>query len=489
MSTVAEQPQEIVGAASSAAGEKKRVALTSVGAAVFLTVMKVIVGLATGSLGILAEALHSALDLAAAMMTYLAVRIADRPPDADHQYGHGKIESFSALFETLLLVATCVWIIHEAVQRLFFKPVAVDPSGWAFVVMFTSIAVDWGRSRALLHAARKHKSQALEADALHFSTDIWSSSVVLLGLALVWLGEWVGHSPWLERADALAALGVAAIVLWVSVRLGKATVDVLLDRAPEGLAAGLARLAGEVEGVVSCSRVRARPVGPVLFIDMVVGVARTMSLEQAHAVVSEVESRVHAAHPQADTVVHFEPVATEGEGWPERVQVLAGERGLIVHEVQAIETRGRILLTFHLEVDPDLCLSEAHALADNLEQTLRERIPEVSAAVAHIEPKGAHRVQRAAARHRRARILRALGPITADLPALRDFHAIGVRESEGRIFVAMHCVFDGTLSIGEVHRLSTEIEDRLKAAVPEIANVHIHVEPPEAAANGGESLG
>ncbi|UCF34898.1 MAG: cation-efflux pump [Phycisphaerales bacterium] len=467
------------GTPASAAREKKRVALTSVVAAIFLTSLKIIVGLATGSLGILAEALHSALDLAAAMMTYLAVRIADRPADAGHQYGHGKVESFSALFETLLLVVTCVWIIWEAFQRLFFKTVEVDPTVWAFAVMITSIIVDWGRSRALLKAARKHKSQALEADALHFSTDIWSSSVVLLGLALVKIGEWMGHSEWLARADALAALGVAGIVLWVSGRLGKATVDVLLDRAPEGVTGDLARMAEEVDGVVSCPRVRARQVGPALFVDMVIEVGRATPLERAHAVVSEVETRVRAAHPQADIVVHFEPVATDDEGWTERVEAIAGERGLAVHEVQATETRGRILLTFHLEIDPQLCLAEAHELADELEADLKERLPDVSGAVAHIEPKGAHRVQRVAAHRYRKRIAAALSRITEDMPAVHGLHEMTVRESGGRIFVAMHCVFDGARPIGEVHRISTAIEDQLKTAVPEIADVHIHAEPPE----------
>jgi cation diffusion facilitator family transporter len=466
----------------SAARDKQAVALTSVVAAVFLTGLKTVVGLLTGSLGILAEALHSGLDLVAAVMTYLAVRIADRPPDEGHHYGHGKVESFSALFETLLLVVTSVWIIYEAVDRLLFKTVEIDPSVWAFAVMITSIVVDYGRSRALLRAAREHRSQALEADALHFSTDIWSSLVVLLGLGVVKVGEWTGVGSGLARADAVAALGVALIVLWVSARLGKATVDALLDRAPEGLTSRIAETASQVGGVVACRRVRARPVGPMLFVDMVVEVPRATPLEQAHKTVSEVEARVRALHPQADVVVHFEPVATAGEGWAERVQAVAGERGLVVHEVQATETGGRTLLTFHLEVDPSMCLAEAHALADDLERTLRDRLPGVNSAIAHIEPKGASRTHLAAASSHRSRVLTALGRITSEMPALRGFHEIGVMMSEGRLFVAMHCVFDGTLAIGEVHRLSTEIEDQLKAVVPGLSEVHIHVEPPEDAA-------
>jgi len=466
-------------AAPEGAREKKAVALTSVLAAVGLTGMKTVVGIATGSLGILAEALHSGLDLAAALMTYAAVRVADRPADEGHLYGHGKVESFSALFETLLLVATSAWIIYEAFERLFFHPVAIDPSLWAFVVMAVSIAIDWGRSRALKRAAEKHRSQALEADALHFSTDIWSSAVVIVGLVLVRIGEGTPGATLLIRADAVAALGVALIVLWVSFRLGKATIDVLLDRAPAGLPGEVAAAAVSVPGVAGCRRVRLRPVGPALFVDMVVEVARATPLEQAHAIVSHVEERVRGLHPQVDVVVHFEPVEVPAEGWVERVQAIAGERGLVVHEVQATETGDRLMLTFHLEVDPDLCLSDAHGVADALERAIRERLPDVGSVVAHIEPKGASRVHRDAGRASRMSVVAALGRIAADVPALQDFHEIGVHESGGQIFVAMHCVFDGGMAIGEVHRLSTLIEDRLKAAVPALADVHIHVEPPE----------
>jgi cation diffusion facilitator family transporter len=468
-----------------AAREKKAVALSSVIAAVFLTGFKAIVGVSTASLGILAEALHSALDLAAAAMTYAAVRIADRPPDESHPYGHGKVESFSALFETLLLAVTCVWIIYEAIQRLFFKHVEIVPSVWAFVVMVVSIVVDWGRSRALMRAAKRYKSQALEADALHFSTDIWSSSVVLAGLALVKLGEMTGHAEVLARADAVAALGVAGIVLWVSAQLGRSTAAVLLDRAPAGLAEAIGGEAAKVAGVVACRRIRLRSVGPIVFVDMVVDVPRATPLEQAHAIVSEVEERVRAVHPQADVVVHFEPVATTAEGWVERIQAIAGEQGLVVHEVQAIEMSGRMMVTFHLEVDPALCLADAHAQADRLEQAIRSHIDGLSSVTAHIEPKGAPRIQHVASGERRARILAAVARATAGIGALEEFHEIGVREADGRLFVAMHCVFDGALPIGEVHRLSTVIEDQLKAAVPEIVDVHIHVEPPDAAARAG----
>ena len=216
-------------------GEKRSVALYSVLAALLLTGTKVAVGLWTGSLGIMAEAMHSGLDLAAALVTLWAVRVSGRPADAEHAYGHGKIENLSALFETLLLLGTCVWIIWEAVQRLFFHaPIHVDANLWAFLVVILSILVDYSRSRALMRVAKKYESQALEADALHFATDIWSSLVVLAGL----LGVLLAHRLdilWLSQADAVAALGVAAVVVWVSLQLGRKSIDDLLDSVPPEL--------------------------------------------------------------------------------------------------------------------------------------------------------------------------------------------------------------------------------------------------------------
>src|SRR5215467_9746217 len=180
--------------------EKRTVAGNSVLAAVLITGLKIVVGVTTGSLGILSEAAHSGLDLVAALITFFSVRVSDKPADADHQYGHGKVENFSAFLETGLLLLTCLWIVYEAIKRLILPNVEIEPSFAAFTVMFLSIAVDSWRSRALGRIATKYDSQALQADALHFSTDIWSSSVVIVGLALVWLGR-VTHKDWLLRAD------------------------------------------------------------------------------------------------------------------------------------------------------------------------------------------------------------------------------------------------------------------------------------------------
>lgn len=294
---------------SAAQREKRMAALSSVAGAVGLTTFKIIVGLMTGSLGILSEAAHSGLDLIAALVTFFAVRYADKPPDQRHRYGHGKLENLSALIETLLLLATCVWIIYEAIRRLFFETVKVDASVWAFLVMFVSISIDYSRSRILKRAARKHNSQALEADALHFSTDIWSSSVVILGLIGVRLGGSMSHLKFLEKADAAAALGVAVIVIVVSVRLGKRTLEGLLDAAPAGLVEDIQRTVEALPGVIDCHHIRVRTSGPRVFADIHVTMDGNQSLNTAHALTDRIEQAVRQINPEIDVTVHAEPKA------------------------------------------------------------------------------------------------------------------------------------------------------------------------------------
>jgi len=286
--------------------EKTRVAVASVAAALLLTGTKIIVGSMTGSLGILSEAAHSGLDLVAALVTVFAVRASARPADADHPYGHGKVENLSALFETLLLLLTCIWIIREAVERLFFHQVPVKINLWGFGVIVLSILVDFGRSRVLMAAAKKHQSQALEADALHFSTDVWSSAVVLLGLVLMFISERF-RLPWLAKADAIAAVFVAFIVIWVSASLGRKTLRDLMDGVPKDLIEKARCKALAVAGVRVVSRVRIRQSGGEWFSDVVVQVDPTLSLEEAHQVTEEVERSLDDLLPRGDVVVHAEP--------------------------------------------------------------------------------------------------------------------------------------------------------------------------------------
>jgi len=292
--------------------EKSSAALSSVIAAVGLTIFKVIVGVATNSLGILAEAAHSALDLMAAVMTLFAVRVADKPADKQHPFGHGKVENVSALFETLLLLATSGWIIYEAIHRLAAPETHVEISIWSFIVMGTSIVIDVSRSRMLYAAAKKHNSQALEADALHFSTDIWSSSVVILGLILVLVGRWFPSLTFLEKGDAVAALVVAAIVIFVSGELGMRSIQALLDSAPkDGERDRIIQEINKIEDINGVHAVRIRSSGAGWFVDMHVTMNGRMSLKRSHALTEKVEEKVKEILPGADVTVHVEPIKVD----------------------------------------------------------------------------------------------------------------------------------------------------------------------------------
>jgi cation diffusion facilitator family transporter len=279
--------------------EKTTVALSSVLAAVFLTASKAIIGILTGSLGILAEALHSGLDLLAAIVTYFSVRVSDRPADREHHFGHGKIENLSALFETVLLFVTCIWIIYEGVQRLVSGRVHIEVTYWSYIVVIASIAIDYTRSRALMKAAKKHNSQALEADALHFSTDIWSSAVVLFGLVCANFGV---HS-----ADSYAALIVAAIVIYVCFNLGKRAISVLLDRAPEGLLETIYETAATMPDIFAVHDIRVRNAGADVFVDMCIHVDSKLTIAEAHDISHRLEERLKRKISRLQIHVHEEP--------------------------------------------------------------------------------------------------------------------------------------------------------------------------------------
>jgi len=279
--------------------EKKKVALISVFAAIFLTGSKLIVGLVTGSLGILSEALHSGLDLVAAVITYFTVRISDRPADQRHHYGHGKTENFSAFIETILLVITCVWILYEAINRLVSGNTHIEINAWSYIVVVTSIVVDVARSRALYKVARKHNSQALEADALHFSTDIWSSAVVLFGLICANFGFFF--------ADSVAALVVAMIVLLVSYKLGKKAIDVLLDRAPIKYVDLVTEALEEASEIKQYHNLRIRTAGADTFIKVNIHLDPLLSLQQVHEICDKIEQEIGSRIIRSEVFIHAEP--------------------------------------------------------------------------------------------------------------------------------------------------------------------------------------
>ncbi|MEN6459731.1 MAG: cation diffusion facilitator family transporter [Thermoguttaceae bacterium] len=462
--------------------EKQRVAASSLAAAILLTGTKLAVGYSTGSLGILAEAAHSALDLVAAAVTLWAVRVSSRPADPEHPYGHGKVENLSALFETVLLLVTCFWIIYEALGRLVFhKSFELIVNEWAFSVVILSIVIDYSRSRALKRAADKYASQALEADALHFSTDIWSSTVVLFGLFGVLLGQRF-DLPWLEAADAVAALGVALIVIYVSFKLGKKSIDDLLDSVPKGLHDQVAAAASQVSGVEGLSRLRLRRSGPKIFADLTLAVRRITAFERAHDIAHDVEAAVAAVLPDADVVVHVEPVATDAEDVTTVVRLLAARHGLGAHGVRIYEEDKLRWLELHLEVSESLLLDEAHRQATNFERELRANLPGITRIITHIEPVGDGAATIRGEPVGQRQVQKAIADFLAEYALPVKPHNLRVQMAGGELAVSFHCELAATTAITEAHQLTVRLEEYLRSHVAGLGRVAIHVEPDTPAA-------
>ncbi len=457
--------------------EKKMAALGSVASALVLVTLKVILAVFTGSLGILSEALHSILDLVAAVITYLSVRVADKPADAEHLYGHGKVESFSAFVETGLLLLTAVYIIWEAFQRLLFRTATIRLSFGVIVILGLSMGIDFVRSRALRRVANKYPSEALEADALHFSTDVWSTFVVVLGITGAWLGEKFGI-PWLGMMDAVAALGVAGVIIWIGSRLGKRTVDALLDVAPSGLHDRIARAVDQTDGVLSTERVRVRRAGQRYFVDVTISVPRKASLEQAHAASDAVERNIEKIVP-ADVVVHVEPRAPTNEHLFDTIRAIAQRRGLAVHELSAHQLDGRLFVELHLEVDENASLREAHRRATELEDEIRAATDAHALVNIHIEPLGARIPGAAEMKELSLAVQHFLNSLPKEYPELLDCHEVHVRSVEHKILVSCHCAMDGDLPITLVHDITAALESRVKDHFPQIFRLTIHPEPVE----------
>lgn len=461
--------------------EKKRAALLSVGSALLLVSLKSFLVIRTGSLGVLSEALHSGLDLIAAIITFLSLRVSDQPADERHPYGHGKFENFSAFVETGLLLLTALYIIYEAFDRMFFRAVHIQPSLTAILVLLGALAIDITRAKKLSHVARKFSSEALEADALHFSTDVWSTTVVITGIGLVWAGEkW--SLPSLVYADALAGLAVAGVILWVGSRLGRRTLDALLDAVPEGLQEQIAAAVRKMDGVLSVERVRLRRAGSRYFVDATVSVPRTASLEQVHAWSDAIEKRVSEIVP-SDVVVHAEPRAPLGEPFFDSIRAVAQRMGLAIHDLSAQQNDGQLFVELHLEVEPRLSLRDGHALASQLENAIRELRPEPTEVNIHIEPLGTAISMSEGSAGELRELGRAiedfLNQLSAEYHELRNAHVVRVRQVDHHILASCHCVMRSELPITQVHDVTAALEDRVKERFPQVYRVTIHPEPLE----------
>jgi cation diffusion facilitator family transporter len=459
---------------------KRSAALASVLAALAITLLKLITGLFTGSLGMLSEAAHSGIDLIAAAITLFSVNVSDRPADEDHNYGHGKVESLSAFVETGIMLVSCIWILTEAVQRILFqRHLVLKPSVWPFVVLLLSITVDFTRSLNLHRVAHAQNSEALEADAIHFSTDIWSSLAVLTGLGATYAGQhW--QLQWLELADPIAAIVVSAVILQVSWRLARRTIDALLDATPSETRAQmrreLIRDLSAIDGVISVDRVRTRRSGSNYFADLTLGMPRNLTFQRSEQITKAATESVQRQLPGADVVVHSVPTATVAESVHDRIRAVAAKSNLAIHDVSVQQYGNALHVEQHLEVDETLPLRTAHDRVTQLEAEIRREIPEIATILTHIESEPAT-IEQPASLERSRQIKQRLRRVAARFPEILDIHEVSVTRINDRIQVNCHCTLPDDLPMAQVHAVITALEGAFRLHAPEVSRLLIHPEP------------
>jgi cation diffusion facilitator family transporter len=451
---------------------KSRVAAISIFVSASMAVAKFTVGIAIGSLALISEALHSSVDVVATVVTWMVVRFSDRPADEEHHYGHGKLESVSALGIIAMLYVLAGGILVESFSRLREGAPPPALSAIPFVVLIVDIAVNFWRARALHRAAHETKSQALAADALHFASDVLGSIAVIAGLALSGLGYAWG--------DAVAAATVAIVIAMLGLRMARSTVETLVDRAPEGAAEKAAAAIRAVPGVVAVERLRVRMVGSTHFIDAIVQVPRTFPIDRVDEIKRKAQAAVVAAFEDADLTFTAVPVARDNESVRERIMVIARNSGLAVHHVTVHDLGDKLTVSIDLEVDGEMTLIAAHDIAHELERNIRDEFGEDVEVDTHIEPLEPELPQGTDAAPDRVEAIRAALSQFAARGAIHDIHNVRVRDTDAGEIVNFHCRAAPSMSVIKVHESVDEIERALRRAFPTVKRVISHAEPPKA---------
>jgi cation diffusion facilitator family transporter len=453
-----------------AVSDKQSVALVSMAASAGLAIAKLIAGLLTGSLGILSEAVHSFTDFCATVITFIAVRLGDQPPDERHHYGHAKFESIAALAETGLLLGTTGWIAYEAIHRLLSGDTQILLTWWAAAIIVVSIVVDFFRSRVLNRVAKATSSEALAADALNFTSDMWSSLAVLIGLGAVWLGY--------PAADSIAALIVAAVMAVIALRLGKRTLDTLLDAAPGSATEDIRGIVEAEPGVLALERLRIRPAGATLFTGVVVSVPRTMPIDDMIALREKLARDIRAAYPNADVTVTTDPVALDDETIAQRVRLIAHRLDLAIHHLTIQRVGIRTAVSFDLEVDGQMTLLDAHEKATDLEAAIRGELGADVEVESHIEPLPEKILPgEDLPEESKDEIEALLHRLASGKKRVSDIHNVRVRRNSEGIFVHYHCRFSPDEAVDKVHEIIDHIEMELQQLKPEVRRVIAHAEP------------
>jgi cation diffusion facilitator family transporter len=450
--------------------EKQRVASLSLLASAGLSFLKLFAALWTGSLGLLSEAIHSLVDFGATAITLIAVKWSARPADEDHHFGHAKIESVAALFETGLLMGISIFIAYHATLRLMTGTSDVEVTWWVFAIIIVSIVVDLNRSRALSRTAQKTASEALAADAAHFQSDMWGSAAVLVGLIGVWFGVW-----W---ADSLAALLVSGVIAKIGYDLGKSTLASLLDTVPEGVTADIRTIAETTDGVLGVGLLRVKPSGPALFVTLIVTISRMLPSTEVQNLKSKLADALKSKYPRADITISTNPVSLDTETAFEKIALIAHQHSLSVHHLAVQSIDGKLAVSFDVEVEGTTTLQVAHDRATQLENAIRTGLGGDVEVESHIEPSPQRELAGEAADGKTvASISNALLKLAKLQQPMKDVHNIRIRLTEGGLYVHYHCRFAPSKNIDDVHAVVDDIENALKKRFTLIQRVVAHAEP------------
>jgi cation diffusion facilitator family transporter len=449
---------------------KEKAALVSIGVKVILALGKLIAGLMSGSLALLSEAANNFGDIAIVCFSFIAIRIANKPADEDHHYGHAKVEALAALAQTGFLFGLAVYIFASAIRRLSGAAAAdVTPSALSFGVLAASIIVDFWRWHSLEKVARRTRSDALAADAFNFATDIVASMFAVLGLTAVHFGYW--------RGDALGALGVATFIAIAGFSLARRTVDALIDAAPPGLTEKINKIALAVPDVISVDGIRLRPSGGEILGDVSIAVSRTLPIERVTTVKNDLKAAIAKLHPEVSILVATRSIALDNETILDRVRFIAGERHIPIHHLTVQEIAGRVSISFDAEMDGRMTHRQAHEAVTALESAVRRGLGEAIEVDTHIEPLEPRELSgQDASREVHAEIASALARRAAQTGVLSEVHNVRVRETPAGLVVNYHCRVDPDLSVREVHERVDSLDHMTQGDFSNIARIVGHAD-------------
>jgi cation diffusion facilitator family transporter len=453
--------------------KKIRVANISLMAAIAIVLIKGIASYISGSIGVLSELFHSSTDLVATFATIISIRYSTKPPDKNYHYGREKIESFSALFQVGILVLMCAYLIYESIDRII-TPVTIQLNLFVFAAILICIFVDIQRSKALMKIAKETHSQALEADSLHFRSDVLSSIVVLIGMIF-------SYFNWFHLADPISALVVSVIIIITTLGLSKKAIGSLLDRVPDGIEENITEKILSIKGIEGIKTLRLRGSGSRVYVDAIIQIGRTKSFSATHDLMDSAERLIKESFPNVDVVIHSEPIETESETLNEKIRMVVNDSGFKCHDIFSHRIKEEIFSELHVEIENTNDLIKAHDIISELEEKILEKIPIIKKVKIHLDEPSEILFDTIDITESSNDLIDNIRKVLDKEEKIEDYGDIKVVNSSGKIRISLNCSFKKNYTFDEVHDVVTILESKIylhiKELYPNLSNVIIHAEP------------